>query len=79
LTVIACNGLAARTRAGTCLLVVTFPMSHRPPYTSDIPQYVGEAGDIAELQDGEEDEAMEEVAEEQGYGESDCEYIGVTS
>lgn len=45
-------------------------MSHRQPYTSDIPQYVAGAGDIAELQDGEEDEAMEEVVEEQGYGES---------
>lgn len=59
--------------------MVTSPMSHRQPYTSVIPQYVGEAGDIGELQVGEEDEAMEEVAEEQGYGESDCEYIVITS
>lgn len=44
-------------------------MSHRQPYTSDIPPYVGETGDVAELQEGEEDEVMEEVADEQGYGE----------
>jgi len=63
---------ARHLRAGTWFLTVTFPMSHRQPYTNDIPQYVGEPGNIAEFQDGEEDEAMEEVAEEQGYGESDC-------
>lgn len=44
-------------------------MSHRQPYSNDIPQYVGESGDIAELQEGEEDEAMEEVVDDQGYGE----------
>lgn len=46
-------------------------MSHRQNYVSDIPQYIGESGEIAELQDGEEDEAMEEVVDEQGYGEPD--------
>lgn len=46
-------------------------MSHRQNYVSDIPQYIGESGEIAELQEGEEDEAMEDVVDEQGYGEPD--------
>lgn len=44
-------------------------MSHRQTYGSDIPPYVGESGEVNELQDGEEDEAMEEIVDEQGYGE----------
>lgn len=78
-TTIVCHRLpfaAERSGCSAGALKVLFAMSHRQPYSNDIPQYVGESGDVAELPDGEEDEAMEEVVDEQGYGEySSCDLL----